>query len=464
MKKIIIFVLFPLFLFSMFCLVSPAFSEDPPLFLLKWGGYGSGYGQFSTPIGLAVDSTGCIYVADSMNKRVQKFSPSGDFLMQIITGEGNHTFDRPVDVAVGNYDNIYVLDSVKKTIQKFDAQGTHVKTFVIQDTIEPSGIAVGPSGVVHVTYASGNYVCNFTEDGPPSLAWGARYLISPRGIAVDSAGNIYIASSGNHKIFMFLPTGGEPIYFGGMGTGDGQFQNPVDVSIDKNGNIFVVDQGNFRIQKFGIKRNFLTKWGSFGTGDGQFGAASGVAAGPDDNIYVSDSKYNCVQKFGPNRPPVANAGPDITVEIGQLATFDGSASYDPDNDIIGNYAWDLGDGRQKIGEIVTNVYNNVGTYTVTLEVEDTKGATGRDTCIVTVKAISVTGNPLIDNLIAVVRDPVTGAITYTDPDTGLSTPGAYVSAVAAKALELRNSGQITQEEFKLIMKNAGNSDVNKKNQ
>ena len=81
----------------------------------------------------------------------------------------------------------------------------------------------------------------------------------------------------------------------------------------------------------------------------------------------------------------------------------------------------------------------------------------------TPRGAPVTGIPEIDDLLLVVQDPITLALTYTDPDTGKSTPGAYVSKVAEVALALRKSGKITQDQFKAIMKAAANSKVNKPN-
>ncbi len=84
-----------------------------------------------------------------------------------------------------------------------------------------------------------------------------------------------------------------------------------------------------------------------------------------------------------NAPPVANAGPDVAVVIGQAAAFDGSASSDPDGAVV-SYHWDFGDGSAGTGATASHAYVSAGSYTVTLTVTDNDGATGQDTSTVAV--------------------------------------------------------------------------------
>ena len=84
------------------------------------------------------------------------------------------------------------------------------------------------------------------------------------------------------------------------------------------------------------------------------------------------------------QPPVADAGPDQSVNVGSTVTFDGSGSYDPDG-TISSYDWDFGDGSPHENVVTTtHSYVSSGTYTVTLTVTDNSGANDTDTAIVTV--------------------------------------------------------------------------------
>ena len=87
-------------------------------FITKWGTYGTGNGQFNYPIGVAVDSTGNVYVADSGNDRIQKFTSNGIFL----TKWG--TYSEPTGVAVDSAGNVYIAEALKYRIQVFRPIGT----------------------------------------------------------------------------------------------------------------------------------------------------------------------------------------------------------------------------------------------------------------------------------------------------------------------------------------------------
>jgi len=86
-----------------------------------------------------------------------------------------------------------------------------------------------------------------------------------------------------------------------------------------------------------------------------------------------------------NQPPVADAGPDQEIILGETVEFDGSGSSDPDGDeTIVSYDWDFGDETAGSGETTTHTYSSSGTYTVTLTVTDDHDATDTDTMTVTV--------------------------------------------------------------------------------
>src|SRR4030067_463767 len=108
-------------LFASLLLSIPGISQEPEpyTFVLKWGGTGSGDGQFSQgdglwtggPRGIAVDSKNNIYVVDVGNHRIQKFNNQGNYLLQWGTyGYGDGQFIRPKGINVDNQDNIYVTE------------------------------------------------------------------------------------------------------------------------------------------------------------------------------------------------------------------------------------------------------------------------------------------------------------------------------------------------------------------
>ncbi|MCK4734430.1 MAG: 6-bladed beta-propeller, partial [Methanophagales archaeon] len=136
-------------------------------FITKWGIEGSGDGEFQCPYGIAVDSSGNVFVADEGNTRIQKFDSDGHFIIKWGSrGTGDGEFFWPHGIAVDSSGNVYVADANNNRIQKFDSDGTFITKW-------------GSEG---------------TGDG--EFFW-------PHGIAVDSSGNVYVADSNNHRIQKF---------------------------------------------------------------------------------------------------------------------------------------------------------------------------------------------------------------------------------------------------------------------
>ncbi len=269
-----------------------AADEAPPVFDLKWGTYGvGGGGQLSSPQGVAVDSSGNVYVADYANSRVQKFNSTGTFVSMLGTeGTGNGQFQLPNGVAVDSSGNVYVTDEQLHRVQKFTSTGTFVTQW-------------GTEGI------------------------GNGQFLFPSGLAVDSVGNVYVADTDNHRIQKFTSTGAFVTKWGTEGTGNGQFNYPSGVAVDSSGNVYVADPYNARVQKFTSTGTFVTKWGTEGTGNGQFYNPSGVAVDSSGNVYVADSgefdyEWNPsghrVQKFTSAGTFVRNGAPSAAATVSSI--------------------------------------------------------------------------------------------------------------------------------------------------
>jgi len=105
---------------------SLAAAASPPAYLTQWGTFGTGNGQFAQPAGVALDGSGNVYVADTGNNRIQKFTASGIYLSQWGTaGSGNGQFSGPFGITVAG-GSVYVVDSGNRRVQVFTTAGAYV--------------------------------------------------------------------------------------------------------------------------------------------------------------------------------------------------------------------------------------------------------------------------------------------------------------------------------------------------
>jgi len=304
--------------------------EPPPPFATKWGTSGSGDGQFSYPIDVAIDTSGNIYVSDYFNDRIQKFDSSGTFLSKWGTsGSGDGEFNQPRGVAVDASGNVYVSDHGNHRIQKFDSSGTFLTKWGTNGSGDghfdyPFGVAIDASGNIYVADAGNHRIQKFDSSGTFLTKWGTSgsgddQFNSPYSVAIDASGNVYVADVSNHRIQKFDSSGTFLTKWGTSGSGDGQFNNPNGVAVGASGNVYVADTFNHRIQKFDSSGTFLTKWGTNGSGDGQFSSAPrGMAVDASGNVYVADSGNDRIQKFGPAYETLV-----FIKEWGSLGTGDG---------------------------------------------------------------------------------------------------------------------------------------------
>lgn len=286
---------------------SVARATPPPNFVLNWGVSGSANGNFSYPTGVAVDDSGYVYVVDSNNDRIQKFTATGSFITKWGSyGSGNGQFTNPECIAIDRLGFVYVGDggvpSANQRIQKFTRNGTYVTQWGSPGVgngqfTSPYGVAVDASGsFVYVADYGNGRIQKFTNAGGFVAAWGG--LSYPRSVAVDAAGDVYVADQNNHRVVKFSATGAYLTEWGSYGNGDGSFNTPVGVSADRTtGRIIVSDFNNDRLQTFTNTGVFLAKWGFAGTTDGRFNGPFRAASSSTGNIYVPDRNNHRVQMF-----------------------------------------------------------------------------------------------------------------------------------------------------------------------
>lgn len=258
-----------------------------------------GAARFQTPRGVAVDTVGNVYVADTANHTIRKITSTGMVTTlagtagQIGSADGKSSaarFNNPYSVAVDKGGNLYVADFGNCTIRKLTAAGVvttlagSAGQFGSTDGIgsaarfyNPSSVAVDGAGNVYVADSENDTIRKITPAGVVTTLAGspglpgyrddigrAARLGFPRAVAVDKEGNLYVASSSGYSMIRKITPGGMVTTLAGrateVGVGEGigsadgtggtaRFNNPEGVALDNAGNVYVADSGNRRITK-----------------------------------------------------------------------------------------------------------------------------------------------------------------------------------------------------------------------
>jgi sugar lactone lactonase YvrE len=294
--------------------------------------------RFYVPQGVAVDSGGFVYVADSGNNTIRKITPGGTVSTLAGTagtqGGTNGTgsaarFFNPRALAVDGSGNVFVADNINNAIRKVTPAGV-VTTFA--GTIGSAGFGCssnllnGPEGVTvdgaGNVYVASDYgvICKITSAGSMSqLADGSSSadgaFNNPRGLAVDAAGNVFVADSFNEIVRRVSPAGvvttlaGLKVTRGSLdGTGSAaRFRRPNSVAVDAAGNVYVADQENHTIRKITGSGVVTTMAGSAsapgsanGTGTAaQFNGPGATALDAAGNVYLADTLNYTIRRITP---------------------------------------------------------------------------------------------------------------------------------------------------------------------
>jgi DNA-binding beta-propeller fold protein YncE len=211
---------------------------------------------------------GSVYVTDTWNHRVQRFSADGVSLGSwghYGQGESPDAFYGPRGIAVDAAGHVYVADTGNKRIVVFDAAGNYLTQF------GSAGLDPG----------------QFDE---------------PVGVAVDADGIVYVADTWNQRIQTFQPEEGglafTPLKQWDIAGWYGQsLDNKPFLAVDAQKRVFITDPEGFRVIEYDPDGNILQTWGDFGDGPANFSLPAGVAVDVEGHIWVTDAGNNRVMRF-----------------------------------------------------------------------------------------------------------------------------------------------------------------------
>lgn len=374
-------------------------AEDPQ----KYDNTPATQGYLNSPSGLAIDSTGNIYVADTQAYLIRKIDTNG--IMTTIAGTGDFCqnppsgchdngpaqgalLGAPSGVATDAAGNVYIADTGDNEIRVVNMQASSITVF---------GVTVMPGYIARVA-GNGTACPSSTSSCGDNGKGTSAMLSSPMGVAIDHLGNMFIADSGDRRIRGMLPTGyigayagsGSPCFSGTCGDGgaslSAQLTNPWQIYIDAGDNLYIADSPTNRVRKVTPGKNppstatistvagngvscstahiAATFCGDTGSATAAWlNAPRGVYLDASNNLYIADSGDQRVRKV--------SSGNINTYAGGGLSDGPASAAIFAENrdvavDNAGNvYIADTSNNRiRKIssGSVTTLAGNGVGNF------------------------------------------------------------------------------------------------------
>jgi sugar lactone lactonase YvrE len=271
---------------------------------------GSANGEFMQPGGVAVDSSGDLWVADTGNDRVEEFNGQGEYLRQFGSpGSGNGQLSEPSALAFTAEGDLWVADTGNDRVEEFSPSGEYITQIDPQESEpgelqEPEGIAVDRDGDIWVsdTYkgtlvefnAQDQYVRTVGSEGS-----GSGQLGEPEGIVVDSQGHVWVADWSNDRVEEFSEQGVYLQELGAEGAGPGQLKHPFGVAVGLNGDVWVGDVGNDRVEEFGDQGEYVGQFGAPGSAPGQIELfyPMGLALLPSGELWLTDTANSRLERF-----------------------------------------------------------------------------------------------------------------------------------------------------------------------
>ncbi len=276
----------------------------------------------NAPRSLAFAKDGTVYVADSRNHRVVHLDMEGNVLKEwgtfadgVDTPVADGTFNEPWGIAIAPDGSVYVTDTWNHRIEKFTAAGKFITAWGVFGQGEtpdsfygPRGLAVDSEGRVYVTDTGNKRIAVFDSDGNFITEFGSAGLDpgqfdEPVGVTVDKNGTVYVVDTWNQRIQTFTPIETEGILsfvpdkqwdvYGWFGQ---SLDNKPYIAVNDDLHVFITDPDGYRIMEFDQNGTLIRVWDDLNS-ETSLGMPSGIAIDKDGHVWVTDSTNNRLMRY-----------------------------------------------------------------------------------------------------------------------------------------------------------------------
>jgi len=280
----------------------------------------------NAPRSIAAGHNDDLYVADSRNHRILHIASDGSLINQwgsfadILAGDAPlGTFNEPWGVAVGPDGSVYVTDTWNHRVQKFTKDGKPIKAWgqygqpvaEIPESASslwgPRGIAVDAKGQVFVADTGNKRIVVFDKDGQYVTEFGSAgfdpgQFDEPVGVAIAPNGTVYVTDTWNQRVQAFAPNETGDFYTPTIQWDvNGWFGQSLDnkpfIAVGANEHVFITDPEGYRVIEFTSDGKFVRTWGAFGSGPEEIGLAAGITIDQSGFIWVTDAGNNRILRY-----------------------------------------------------------------------------------------------------------------------------------------------------------------------
>jgi predicted membrane-bound mannosyltransferase/sugar lactone lactonase YvrE len=285
-----------------------------------FGTPGAEPGQFERPRGVAAAQDGTLYVADTDNHRIQHLDRDGtpintwgSFADLALGPAPGGTFYEPWGLAVGPDGSVYVADTWNHRIQKFSPEGEFLTMWGYFGQAEqfdgfwgPRDVVVDADGRVIVSDTGNKRIVIFGPDGEGIAEFGEEgyepgQFYEPVGLALDADGILYVADTWNQRIQSFEPDGAGSFIplnswdiYGWYGQ---SLDNKPYLAADDQIHIFATDPEGVRVLEFNNEGEIVRYWGDYSVGSDGFSLVGGITIDPDGGVWIADTGNSRIMHF-----------------------------------------------------------------------------------------------------------------------------------------------------------------------